>query len=401
MAGGQVIDKYVFSLFLSSKGFVNGISSATKSLFSFKTAFAAVAASTAGFVFAKSLINQYTNLSNSIGRLSEQTGESMRSIQAWQFAMKREGLSAENFDATLKMLNDDMANIANFGEGKTWGVFARLGVNIHHANGKLKDATELLSDVAKTMAKLPNMSEREKFNFTDALGIDRDTATLLIRSKGRIDDIIASLIRKALVEREDFERTKKWNAQVAELTRSWQQFAISVSPELMNIALNTVFPTLETFFKYMEQNKGKIKDFFREFLDVAKDTMPDILELSKNLGTLVLLMAKLGAWTSKQSRKLGGWIYDSSKETAAGILTNSKGKKYVVDKEARKKRFITDAEAFERLYAPKVPTASSVNPVAVNIGDITIHTQATNAKEISRDFGAALSNEIDSLKVNQ
>ena len=104
--------------------------------------------------FTQSLIELGSELDDQSNRL----GIGAEELQAWRFAAGQGGASAEEMGAALKILTKNIAEAAD--NGAPAKDFAALGVNVKDATGKVRDATEVVGDIAEKMAKAETQTER-------------------------------------------------------------------------------------------------------------------------------------------------------------------------------------------------------------------------------------------------
>lgn len=69
-------------------------------------------------------------------------------LQAFRYAADQSGSSASQMDSAIAMLNKNMANAANGSNKNLVGLMTRLGISMKDSNGKLKDAAQLMPEVA-------------------------------------------------------------------------------------------------------------------------------------------------------------------------------------------------------------------------------------------------------------
>lgn len=69
-------------------------------------------------------------------------------LQAFRYAADQSGSSASQMDSAIAMLNKNMANAANGSNKNLVGLMNRLGISMRDSNGKLKDAAQLMPEVA-------------------------------------------------------------------------------------------------------------------------------------------------------------------------------------------------------------------------------------------------------------
>ncbi|MGN0016016.1 MAG: hypothetical protein ACI37O_01590 [Candidatus Avelusimicrobium sp.] len=262
-----VIDKYAFSLFLNPKNFVGGANLAISSLAGLTKSFTAAALTIAGTDIFAGMLKNYNATATSLGRLSETTGEDLKTLEAWQITVRDSGGDVNALAGTIKGLNADMANFDKFGESKTLETFARLGISIKKANGETKQATELLSDFAKVQTRF---NDRDAANFAAQLGIDEGTFIALRRAGNNIDSLLGRNKRLAVINQADVDMMKEFNALSSQFKQTWTAISAVLMREALPIVRDYLKPAFEAFVTYLIDNKENIKDFFKGAGEVAK-----------------------------------------------------------------------------------------------------------------------------------
>ncbi|MCM8900621.1 hypothetical protein KVG29_05180 [Caldicoprobacter algeriensis] len=95
-----------------------------------------------------------------INTLAAQTGLSTEQIQKFQYASDLIDVPLETLTGSLSRLTRNMAN-ARDGNEKLQAAFAKLGVPITDANGKLRDNEAVFNDVIAALGKVENATERD------------------------------------------------------------------------------------------------------------------------------------------------------------------------------------------------------------------------------------------------
>ncbi len=261
-----VIDKYAFSLFLNPKNFVGGANLAISSLAGLTKSFTAAALTIAGTDIFAGMLKNYNATATSLGRLSETTGEDLKTLEAWQITVRDSGGDVNALAGTIKGLNADMANFDKFGESKTLETFARLGISIKKANCETKQATELLSDFAKVQTRF---NDRDAANFAAQLGIDEGTFIALRRAGNNIDSLLGRNKRLAVINQADVDMMKEFNALSSQFKQTWTAISAVLMREALPIVRDYLKPAFEAFVAYLIDNKENIKDFFKGAWEVA------------------------------------------------------------------------------------------------------------------------------------
>lgn len=104
-------------------------------------------------------IEQIVETASSLEHMSVRTGIATDELQELVYAAKSVDISQDSLDSGLTKLGKNLA--ATGPEAKqTAAAFAKAGVKMHDANGKVRTAADVLPEVADAFAKIENPSER-------------------------------------------------------------------------------------------------------------------------------------------------------------------------------------------------------------------------------------------------
>jgi len=378
MAG--VIDKFVFALFLDTKNFKQGADVAERSVNGLRRTILQAYTAIGGIDIFRRMITDYSNTSVELGRLSEVTGESLKELEAWKLTVRDAGSDTGSFFGTLKMLNDEMANIKNYGSSQSLATFQRLGITVYSANGKLKKGTELLKDIAGRLSKFKENSQA--FNFGKALGLDEGTIFVLRRYGEGIEKIVKQNEKRALITKQDVANGMAYQKMLSDLKQTFLSLEKAVVPEILK-ALKEIMPQLQS---------GLIA----------------VIPLFKNLLSVVAPTAKFLAETAKYFEKVGEESYRSPYETDEDrkIGEETYGRTSGTDKDLQKridtpfsKTFLgrglnLDYQLAGGIFS-KDPIMSALGGsklTNITIEALNITTQATDAQAVAKATVNAIAN---------
>lgn len=90
---------------------------------------------------------------------SEMLGMTTHDLQAFEFAARNSGLSAEQAETSLRFLNKNLGKAAEGGK-EVAAVFTRLGVKTKDASGQVRPTGEVLADIADGISKMKSPAEK-------------------------------------------------------------------------------------------------------------------------------------------------------------------------------------------------------------------------------------------------
>jgi len=358
MAG--VIDKFVFALFLDTRNFKQGADTAEKAVNGIKRTILQAYSAIGGINLFRTMLNDYSATAVELGRLSESTGENLRELEAWKLTVRDAGSDVGAFFGTLKMLNDEMANIKNYGTSASLATFQRLGISVYGANGQLKKGTDLLKDIGKRLVEL---DVRQAFNFGKALGLDEGTIIVLRRYGEGIEKIVKQNEKRALITKQDVANGIAYQRMLSELKQTFLSLEKAVVPEILK-ALKEIMPQLQ---------KGLIAviPLFKNLLGLIA---PTVEELSK----LVKYFEEIG-------ENLG------EKQT----FSNGKKNKPLIENTEKQEGLLWKWIAAATPIVMKTPVMSALSSTGltnITIESLNITTQATDPQAVAKATVNAIAN---------
>jgi hypothetical protein len=106
---------------------------------------------------------QFTNetaaAADDLGDMSDRLGISTQALQAWGFAAKLNGSSAEEFQGSISHLVRSLSE-AGSGSKEALSSFRKLGVQVKDSGGHLRSVDELLPEIADGLKGIANPTER-------------------------------------------------------------------------------------------------------------------------------------------------------------------------------------------------------------------------------------------------
>ncbi len=123
-------------------------------------AFAPVAAVGAAVgVFAGKAVNDFLNTSGALQDMSDRLGVSAEKLQEWQYVAEKGGVSSEDLQGSMEKLNKSLF-AASSGKGDQAELFKKLGISVKDANGNLRNAADVMPELADAFKKNENATVR-------------------------------------------------------------------------------------------------------------------------------------------------------------------------------------------------------------------------------------------------
>lgn len=234
-----------------------------------KIAIGAVAVGTSLITFAKLAGDSAIKLQS----LSENSGQSVESLQELRYACESTGVSFESVGGDLAKLQSELKNPVpgKFNEG----LYA-LGISSRDSSGHLKDSLQVLTEVS---TKISKMSMQKALDYGKKIGISEDTVKLLMRGKEGIDALRAEGASLGAVV-----PSKAVNA-LATFSKTMNQLML-IGKSLANTFLGYLAPSLQKIvdaIKKMAMNSNGIIQggiqIFAKILGKALQVVADVLSV--------------------------------------------------------------------------------------------------------------------------
>ena len=100
------------------------------------------------------------DMAQSLGFAGEELSEFRTRLQEYRYAAQLSGASAEQMDSALAMLNRNLANAAAGKNEKLNELLQHLGISLKDANGHMRNAADLMPELANSMAAQTNSTQK-------------------------------------------------------------------------------------------------------------------------------------------------------------------------------------------------------------------------------------------------
>lgn len=374
--------------------------------------------------------------------LSESLKVNVSELDAWQQTLKKSGGSAGAFQKTIANLNDKLFVFGEGGKADVKPFFDAIGLSVLDANKEFKNAIDLLPDLAEKFESLDN---RDAKKLADKLGLDRATFQLLLKGRQAVEDQIRVEKELGVVRAIDAERSDDLKDAYEGLTRSlnvmgsrymfimrpielllealgglarWMgdnadfviiffttltavvvamftpaiiaataamwAFLVPFLPWLAIAALVIAGVTfislaLQDMYTWFQGGKSIIGEFVGTFEGLAEKIKKPFEELKTYIST----------WLSDQKNKITGFFEFLKNPFGGG------GGEIIINSQAALAG--AAASPLGSQTSGVIQSGNGARTSSVEIGEIQINTQATDADGISQAIGQTLRREIDQV----
>jgi hypothetical protein len=252
---GSVIGALRVNLGLDSAQFVKGAKQAETTLQKMSLKMVAVGAAITAAIggavieFAK-LTRETINVADEISKAAVKIGISTEELSRLRYAADLSGLSFEQLQKGLLILNRNMAGIG--GESKKVAeAFARMGIETRNADGTLKSSTEVLKAMADAFAQMPDGAEKSALAMAVLGKSGADMIPLLNGGAAELAKLTEEADRFGIViDTETGRKAEEFNDNLSRLQGSFSALGTRLAAELL--------PHLVDFTNWLIKNQGEI-----------------------------------------------------------------------------------------------------------------------------------------------
>ncbi|CAB3636818.1 hypothetical protein CEY09_14470 [Achromobacter marplatensis] len=241
----------------------------------------------AGAAGVGALAQRWGDLGTSLQRTSRQLGMSTSRLQAWHYAAKRAGVTAEQFDQSMLSSQNTIREAAFGANPQAMMLMSRLGVRISRGKDGQIDYERTQQDILSALGKVKNPAGQR--TAADALGMG---ALLPMIQRGTFDADRSEAGRKGYVFGDEaIQRATAFNDKVNDLKSSTGALANTIGDKLIPV----LTPMVEKLTAWLDENRVNIAD-----------------RLADAVGKLTTWITSVdwGAWydrVNKIADAFGGW----------------------------------------------------------------------------------------------
>lgn len=246
-----VVDSLFISLGVDPKGVSEGMSKAESTIQNSLKNIASFIAPLLGAVGFGAITKDYLAVADAMGKFSDSIGANIEDVHAWGEAVVRSGGDAQGFQNTLSSLTANLTHIATTGAGRLKPFFDELGISAKDANGKIREAFEILPELAE---KFEKMSKSESLGFGRKLGLDQGTIMLLQSGRKAVEDLVRRQKELGVYTKEDAMITARMNDAVADMGQAFKALS-AISLRIAVPALNFFVDILTKIIVWIKENQ--------------------------------------------------------------------------------------------------------------------------------------------------
>ena len=266
------------------------------------------------------------DMAQSLGFAGEELSNFRTQLQEYRYAAQLSGASAEQMDSALAMLNRNLANAAAGKNEKLSELLKYLGISLKDANGQMRNAADLMPELADAMAAQTN-STQKAYIATTAFGRAGQALIPLLQSgSDNLADLAAEARRYgAVMGPEQIEQAAAMGDSFDHMGYAVQGLKNSIGSELIPV----VKPLLDDMSLWIADNRewiateigDEVKDFAGALREIdLKELVKDGVEFTKTALALFNAMGGLKTIGIGVAGIYGLKVAGSMYKTASGII---------------------------------------------------------------------------------
>lgn len=201
--------------------------------------------------------NNFISQADKLGLLADKLGMDVAEIDAWSAAVENAGGSAEAFQGTLKSFSDNLRNAALVGGGAGVEWLYYMGISAVNAEGKLKNLTEVLPDLAD---KVAGMSKMKSTYILQQLGLDEGTIRLVQKGRKSVEELVGAM-KLFAYSKKDAETAREFNSAMNLLGKGAQSVANLIFAQLTPVVTQLANEFVK-FIVFLREHENFVIAFF-------------------------------------------------------------------------------------------------------------------------------------------
>lgn len=355
---------------------------------------------------------------------SETLGIASENIAAWGGAVKENGGSTESFVGTLKNLSAAMTQVDVTGKSRLKPFFDSLHISLLDAQGNTRPVLDLLLDLSTAFE---SMSKQDSAAIGRRMGLDEGTILLLQKGRREVEATLKVYKDLGEITKKDTEASDAFHDQIDRLGYAFTVMFAKVGTAVLP-AFTGLLKMLEGLYKWVSEHGTTVQTFvaglalllLTRLVPALWATVAAMIPFGARGLQLVGLTGVLGTMAGKVWALLAPVLAvgaaflvwedffnylkgnDSVFKRIEEWLEKLSGFKWLGDVVSNFREGVNpNAPSINRPYVPSAQTradflrATGVKNSNVNIGEVNIQTQATDAKGIATDMTGALSHTLN------
>lgn len=224
-------------------------------------------------------------------KFAKRTGIDIAALQELGFVAELNGGSIDSMNSSLENLNRIASETAR-GMGVGVEAFGILGLSVTDANGRIKDADDLMLELSDALNKLG--TQAEKAELAQKLGIGPDILLSLTQGSEAIKRQREEAKQLGFVINKDAAQAAE---RFVDAQTKVKKIVSGVASAIGTRLIKQATPMVETFIEWFKINRSIIQQNITKFLDTAAKVMSTVSAVvGRIVGVVLRLVDAIGGW---------------------------------------------------------------------------------------------------------
>lgn len=170
------------------------------------------------------------SVANGLYEVSKALGVNIEELSAWDDAVASSGGTAGDFQNDVRGLSEDLAKIATTGRSNLLPFFQELGIKVTDAHGKVKPVLDLFPQLADSLGKV---SKQQALGIGQKLGLSQGTIMLLQQGRREVEAVLAKQRELGVITEKQALIAKKFNDKLQEEAHAYRTVALEVATKAL------------------------------------------------------------------------------------------------------------------------------------------------------------------------
>ncbi len=258
-----------------------------------------IAAAAAGTLFG--IAKSVANTGEEFSKMAAQTGVGVEALQELTFAADQAGVAQSDLASVLTDLSNRSFSVIE-GNQQQALAFRRLGVQVANSAGDLRDADEVLLDLADSFARLPDGAEKTVLATQALGGAGAKLIPFLNKGSAGIKEMRLEAQRLGIVLGKDtVDASVKFNQSLKKALGALTGIKNTVGAELLPV----IQELLDEFTRFITLNRRLIAQKVRQFIEFLKIALENMFFIIKNVVAVVTSLVSAVGGAEKAFKLFG------------------------------------------------------------------------------------------------
>ena len=229
-----------------------------------------LAAGAVGFSLS-TMMSKFLSVGDGIDKASIRIGVSAERLQSLRYAANLSGASAETLDKSMAKLNENIAKAASGKNEELASLFKKLGISLKDANGNLRNAADVMPQVADAIQRNTDAGLRARMMIAAFGEEGQKLVPMLEGGSGALQEMQDRAKRLGLVmSGDDVKAAAALGDRFSELGMVFDSFGNTLSAKIAPVLTPIIDDLVEFIAKNKEAFAGRVSQAVAQFAQAIK-----------------------------------------------------------------------------------------------------------------------------------